>query len=366
MLTIWREAVRQFEEGNDFVLATILSVKGSSPRHVGTRFLIRRDGTIVGTIGGGLFEADVQEFAAGALKDGTSHRVSFSFRGPDADSLEMICGGDVEVLVEHVDTSDPDLEAIFRRVLTLIHERRSGLLFTDIPMVPGEAGRPAHLLVEDGDARLGGFPDSDRALEAAPERRALKPVQLLEPAGQDHPVLLELIRPTGTAYIFGAGHVGLCVAHLTAFTDFRTVVIDDRADYASPERVPDAHEIVVIDSFVDCMERFTIDEESFIIIVTRGHAHDKTVLEQALRTDAGYIGMIGSRRKTHVIFEALLRDGFPKEALDRVHAPIGIPIGGETPEEIAISIAAEIIRIRHEKERPSPSHPASKSCPSGK
>ena len=187
-------------------------------------------------------------------------------------------------------------------------------------------------------------------MKSLPERRLLKPAQLLKVPSLTYPVYLERIRPRGTVYIFGAGHVGVCVAHLAAYVGFTVVVIDDRSEFANAERVPEAAEIVVVDSFADEFSSLSLDSDSYVVIVTRGHAHDRTVLVQALRSQAGYVGMIGSRRKTHVIFQALLKEGFAREDLSRVHAPIGLPIGGETPEEIGVSIVAEMVSVRNRKE----------------
>jgi xanthine dehydrogenase accessory factor len=128
--------------------------------------------------------------------------------------------------------------------------------------------------------------------------------------------------------------------------DFRTVVIDDRAEYANAERFARADRINVVPSFHQAFDGLDIDRDSFLVILTRGHLHDKTVLEQALKTDAGYIGMIGSRRKRDLIYRELLDKGFTSEDLGRVHAPIGLAIDAETPEEIAVSIVAELIQVR--------------------
>lgn len=352
MLAIWRAAVKQFEEGRSFVLATILDVKGSSPRHVGTRFLIQKDGTIVGTIGGGLFEAQVQEFAASALRAGTSRRALFSFTGEGAESAEMICGGNAEVLVEFVDAGDKGREEIFKQLSAIAQNRGSGYLLTNIGIpVGGQAEGGIDYLLMDGEGRrFGGFPHADSMMRILPQPRLLKPAQLLDAPGSQYPVFVEWLKAHGTAFIFGAGHVGACVAHLAAYVRFNVVLLDDREEFASPAKVPDAHRVVVVDSFHGAFSDLDVDEDSYLVIVTRGHAHDKTVLAQALRTNAGYIGMIGSRRKTKLILEALLREGFSREDLERVHAPIGLSIGGETPEEIGVSIIAEMIQIRNRKE----------------
>jgi xanthine dehydrogenase accessory factor len=350
MLAVWRAAVEQFDEGKEFVLATILSAEGSSPRHVGTRFLVCKDGKIVGTIGGGLFESDVQRAAKEALEQRTSYRVGFSFRGKDASSSEMICGGNAQVLVEYVDARDRVRHEIFKRVLELIIQRIPGCLLSYPAMPQGGQGEVRHLLLDNEARRLGGFPGDHLALEVIPPTRLLKPAQVISVSGLEHPVLLEWIRPHGTAYIFGAGHVGQCVARLAAYVNFVIVLLDDRAEFASRETVPDADQIIVLESFRDAFKDLPVDEESYIVIVTRGHAHDQTVLQQALRSRAGYIGMIGSRRKTRLVLDHLLKEGFTREDINRVHAPIGLPIGGETPQEIAVSIIAEMIQIRSRKD----------------
>jgi xanthine dehydrogenase accessory factor len=351
MQDIWKAAVGEFEKGQDFVLATILVARGSSPRHTGTRFLIRKEGSTVGTIGGGLFEANVQRFAADALRNGTSHRALFSFSGRDAGSSDMICGGEAEVLVEFVNTADKAKERIFRRMAEIAGQRTSAYLLTGVAIAPGESTSASveHLLLDKEGGSVGGFAGDDIAVKALPQSRLLKPVQLIDVPGLQYPVFLEWVHPRGTVYIFGAGHVGVCVAHLAAYVDFKVVVVDDRAEFANLQRIPEATEVMVAASFVDAFSALSTDEDSYLVVVTRGHAHDKTVLAHALRTRAGYIGMIGSRRKTSLIYEALLKEGFTQADLHRVHAPIGLPIGGETPEEIGVSIVAEMIAVRNGK-----------------
>jgi xanthine dehydrogenase accessory factor len=352
MSAIWKAAVEQFENQRDFVLTAILSVRGSSPRHVGTRFLVKRDGSIVGTIGGGLFEARVQQLAASALESRTSHRALFSFTGQDTQSPDMICGGDTDVLIEFVDSKDRVFEEICRKLVSVSGNRTAAYLFTEIGLSKGSQGAcvTKHLLMDGHDLWIGGFQAEEAAVKAIPEERLLKPTQLLTVSGSEYPVFLEWLRPTSTAYIFGAGHVGACVAHLASYVNFKVVLVDDREEFASATKVPEADQIHVVGFEDSCLD-LQLDEDSYIIIVTRGHAYDKTVLTQALRTTAGYIGMIGSRRKIKLIFESLLMEGFSREDLQRVRAPIGLPIGGETPQEIGMSIVAEMIELRNRKDR---------------
>jgi len=249
MLAIWRAAVEQFEQGNDFVLATIVGVAGSSPRHLGTRFLVRKDGAIVGTIGGGQFEAKVQDLARDALKEGMSRRAPFSFTGQDASSSDQLCGGSAEVLVEYVDARDQSLREVIGRLSEISLQRGSAFFFTPMSIPPGGQGRVEHLLTDGSAWKLGGFPGEELAIRAMPESRLLKPAQLLEVPGLQYPIFLERLRPTGPAYVFGAGHVGECVARLAAYVDFKVVVLDDRAEFASRERIPEADEVVVLHTY---------------------------------------------------------------------------------------------------------------------
>lgn len=149
-----------------------------------------------------------------------------------------------------------------------------------------------------------------------------------------------------TAFIFGAGHVGQALEPILRYVNFTTKVIDDRPDFANRERFPEADEVVVIDSFLDAYQGMETDENSYIIIVTRGHSGDYDVLKQTLKRQTAYIGMIGSRSKVAEVYRMLREDGFSQEDLDRVYSPIGTDIFAETPEEIAISITGEMIKVR--------------------
>lgn len=149
-----------------------------------------------------------------------------------------------------------------------------------------------------------------------------------------------------TAYIFGAGHVGLALEPILRHIDFNTVVVDDREEFANRERFPLATEVKVIENFKKTFEDITCDENSYIIIVTRGHMGDYDVLKDALKEKNAYLGMIGSKSKTALLYDMLREDGVSQEQLDKVYAPIGENIFAETPEEISISIAAEMIKVR--------------------
>ena len=159
---------------------------------------------------------------------------------------------------------------------------------------------------------------------------------------------VEAFKDSSQAYIFGGGHVALALDPVLRHVDFETTIIDDRAEYANPERFPDSVRTIVCDTFDHCFEEIDdeLDEDSFLIIVTRGHRGDLQVLRQALRKPHKYLGMIGSRHKNSILFEQLLKEGFTQEELDAVYTPIGLEIKSETPEEIGVSIAAEMILVR--------------------
>ena len=347
MSSIWEAIVRQFEQQRKFVLATILSVQGSSPRKVGAKVLILDNGDVVGTIGGGLFEANVRDFALNAIEDRTTSRLSFTFHGQDAGSDQMICGGSVEVLVEFVHPGSKTKEQIYRRLANSIHERVSTLLIKPVLLEQGQTTKAEldYMCIDESGATLGDFENSAVCLKSIPPKRLLKPAQIIFPWDPGSPVLIEWVYPRSIVYVLGAGHVGACVCHLASYVDFMVVGIDDRHEYANVDNLPDADEIVVT-PFENSFEKLCVDRNSFIVIVTRGHAHDKIALAQALKTDAAYIGMIGSKRKIRLIYDSLIDEGFSESDIARVHAPIGLPIGGETPHEIAVSIVAEMIQER--------------------
>ena len=163
-------------------------------------------------------------------------------------------------------------------------------------------------------------------------------------------VFVEPITPQPTVYIFGAGHIGFAVSKIAKMTGFRVSVIDDRPAYACAARFPEADEFFVEDP-ADMVSRLNLNKVSYLVIACRGHLEDQRVLAQAVNTPAGYIGMLGSRKKTKTVFSNLKSEGITQAALDRIHSPIGLPISTETPEEIAVSIMAEIIDIRRRKKR---------------
>ncbi|MDP2268319.1 MAG: XdhC family protein, partial [Deltaproteobacteria bacterium] len=153
------------------------------------------------------------------------------------------------------------------------------------------------------------------------------------------------VAPDNILYLFGAGHISTCLAPLAKMIGFTVVVIDDREEFCNGERFPEADELLVV-PFTEVFDRIVVSPSSYLAILTRGHIFDHMVLQAALRHSPAYVGMIGSRRKIDILYRSLLEEGFSQASIEKVHAPIGLPIGAESPEEIAICIAAELIKIR--------------------
>ena len=172
-------------------------------------------------------------------------------------------------------------------------------------------------------------------------------IEYIDP--QDPGSFVEDFKSSSRAYLFGGGHVAKALDPVLRHVDFETTIIDDREEYANPERFPEAERTIVCDTFDHCFDEIEPDEDSYLIIITRGHRGDLQVLRQALRKPHAYLGMIGSRHKNALLYKQLLEEGFTQEELDGVYAPIGLDINSETPEEIGVSIVAEIIRVRAEQ-----------------
>jgi xanthine dehydrogenase accessory factor len=333
------------EDGDDLVQATIIKHAGSTPRSVGSKMFVRRDGSVIGSIGGGLVEFEIQKLAREIFATGKARVETVELSGKDAATTDqMICGGRLEFLLEYLSAA-PASSRELRKLVTTLQEGKKGYLIKALDTNGETVSQMERCLVRKNSTVLGSFPGSDTwlpLLTAEADRKKCAVVAEVE--GKSF-----FVEPTfspGTVYLFGAGHVSRPVAALSGMVGFSTVVLDDRSEFANAERFPNADRIIVIPSYDNLFSGLDIDRDSYLVIVTRGHLHDKTVLEQSLHTSAGYIGMIGSRRKQHLLYQELMGKGFTEEDLKRVFNPIGLDISAETPEEIAVSIVAELIQVR--------------------
>jgi len=338
-MNVFKGIAKLLSEGESVVLATILDRSGSAPRSVGSRMAVRANGSILGTVGGGVLEARVQDLASEVFKTRKTMVRKFTLTAEDASRMGMICGGQVRILIDFLDASEDLQGRFYNDVVAALDAHRQALLVTLIPGEQGDFERPVHgLIVKDGS--FTGTLDPALVREVADLFGGRQP-DVVRHGEQDF--FVEPLCRQGSVFIFGAGHIGRELAPLSKLVGFRTIAVDDRQEFANRARFPSADAVLVLDSFANAMNGLNIDEESCLVIVTRGHAHDKTVLGLALATKAGYIGMIGSRKKRDAVYEALIEEGFTRDELERVHCPVGLDIKAETPEEIAVSIVAELI-----------------------
>lgn len=336
----------------DFVLAVILSRQGAAPRSAGTRMILRRDGGTMGSIGGGSLEAEVQRMANEVFHSGAGCTRRFDLTPEETDRIGMICGGRVEILLHLMDSSLDTYPGLYEQLSRELEACGTACLITQIPQDFAPYAELPQILLNRWGSILAcaGFQGEssarcERILESVHQASGSLPRCVCIPIGQER-FLVERLEASKTVFIFGAGHIARELAPLTKQVGFRTIVLDDRLDFADPQRFINADSVIALSSFDQAFHQLCISCSSYVVILTRGHAHDKTVLRQALQSQAGYIGMIGSRRKRDAIYHALAQEGFSPQDLARVHSPIGLTIGAETPEEIAVSIVAELIQVR--------------------
>ncbi len=353
-MEIVKEILRAKLDGQKIVLATIIHTQGSIPSFQSSKMLIREDGSIAGTVGGGCVEAEVWAAAKEVLAEGSPRKLTFNLNADPRYDVGLTCGGTLEIYLELITPGSAPV--LYQEILRLNNWNQKSVLAT-IVHSPDSASvmENGKLLVREDGSFLGTL--GNAAVEKEVQAAALevlnkeKPRKLLVHSGksdEDNPAIeiaLEPILPQPVCYILGAGHVGQCVSRIAAMAGFKVVVADDREQFANKEKFPDASEALATD-WEKLFQTIKPNNSSYLIIVTRGHKEDMTVLRWAVTTEARYIGLIGSRRKVISIYKVLEQDGISREKLERVHAPIGVGIGALTPEEIAVSIVGELIAVR--------------------
>jgi xanthine dehydrogenase accessory factor len=338
-------------QGQSVAYTALVETRGSTPQKAGATMLVFPDGSQTGTLGGGCVEAEVKRRALKLLDEGQREILTFQLDSDYGWDDGLICGGRMTMLVDPIGPEDDPAYFQSLRELSL-----GGTGCTEAIVFDAEAAFASGDSGGSGDRYL-----LDRNGKVLASRAAK------DPPG----ALLENLRPLterprpyikqGISYlprlvrcrlvIVGAGHVGQKVAELSADADFDVWVIDDRESYCNPERFPKAKRLIV-NPIETALKNLEVDPDTFCIIVTRGHNHDEEALYHLAESNARYIGMIGSKRKIKLIFEDLLAEGISREALRRVHAPLGFDIGSQTVPEIAISIVAELIACRNLGDEP--------------
>ncbi len=341
-IDLFSKAASALEDGQPVALVTVIATAGSTPGKIGYKMLVfGRDENVAGTVGGGLLEAKMTAEALAMLQRPDSRLFRFCL-GESPDDEKGICGGEVEFLIETFDsTSLP----FFREITSMQNRGESGIILSVIS--PGEVPLKLFLAAPDQIKALGSGGQTQfnsKVADAAGKMLAAGADGIRVTDGATD-VFVEPLTKCHRVVILGAGHVSSHIARLARSVHFSITVCDDRPEYANRERFPDADQIVVED-FGRAFERLRPDGHSYVVIVTRGHRHDGICLEQAVKSDARYVGMIGSKRKTLELLQKLRDQGVPEERLSRVYAPIGISIGAVSAEEIALSIVSELVKIK--------------------
>ncbi len=345
---VFQAAIDILDEGGAGAMSTIISSKGSLPMSEKSKMLVTPEGKIIGTVGGGCLEADVWTEARRVMEAGKSHIQQFVLTEKYAGESGLNCGGVVEILTEPLPEEGRD---IFRTILELKDTGHRGALvtiLTDHPRYPD--GRRKLLMCDDGQT-VGSL--GDDTLEAFATERGWTILQgenfaVVDYQTEDGDTLqlfMEPVLPTPTVYVFGGGHVSFFVVRAAKLAGFKVKVIDDRPAFANKERFPQVDDAIVME-LDEVGGAFDFGQDDYVILVTRGHQHDQQIIEQIYDCQARYLGMIGSKSKIAKMWKRLEGKGIERHYLDRIHAPIGLNIGADSPEEISISIVAELVRER--------------------
>jgi xanthine dehydrogenase accessory factor len=345
MRDLLEELTKTIDQGRDCVYCAVVETRGSTPQKAGAAMLVFPDGSQRGTLGGGCVEAEVKQRALGLLTAcGRAEVLTFNLDDNYGWDDGLICGGRMSMLVDPISPNASSI-AYYRRFFELVDQ---GQGCTQAVVLKAQDGRmPASRYLFDARGELAGqVAENGNADEV---RRHVSPLdQRPRPASHQGIAYLPVL-PRITLFIVGGGHVGQAVGWLAAEADFDIWVLDDREAYANSQRFPAAARIMIgdIGATLKSLATESISPSFYCIIVTRGHNHDEEALFHLVNTRAGYVGMIGSRRKIKLIYEDLIAKGVAPEVLEKVHAPLGFEIGSQTVPEIAVSIVAELIACRN-------------------
>jgi len=319
----------RLSRGEDLVLVTVIASSGATPRGAGARMLIGREGRICGTIGGGAVEYRSEQIAAKVLSEKTSLGYDFTLTKDDVQNLGMICGGACNVFFHYIPAGDRHTLALAERAEAAFQSGSDLWLLTDV----GQRSQMGLFTPENGVWGL--EVPQDLPLSRHPQRTG--------------DIFAEQINTSGRVYVFGGGHVAQELVPVLTHVGFRCVVMDDRPEFTRTELFPGA-ETVICGDLQRISDYLTIGSEDYVCVMTRGHAYDTVVQAQVLRCGPTYCGVIGSAHKAAGVRKTLKEEyGLVDAELDLVTTPIGLNIKGETPAEIAISIAAQMILHRAER-----------------
>lgn len=317
-------------------LASVGKRHGSLPMSATAKMLVTAGGARLGTVGGGCLEAEIIERAMDVLERRVPAVSSHSLNAELAGDYGLTCGGTAEMVIEPV-YPDAVLAAVYAEAASVVARGEHAVMASALDWTDGPRKAIWSHPGDEGEL-VGRADDAMRAAMRAFDARAEAPFV-------ESGVMVERIAGKPRLVVFGAGHVGAKVAQAAAFAGWRVSVVDDRADFADASRLPFAERAVVCD-FHEVAAAVPLDAETYVVIATRGHQHDVVLAGQLAPLGLRYLGMLGSRRKVAMTAKVLREWGVPEPDLARIHAPVGIAIGADTPEEIAVSVVAEMIAVR--------------------
>ena len=348
------DEIRQLlNEGETLAVTTIVSTLGSTPREVGAKMIVTASGEILGTIGGGCGEAEAQRQAVEAIRALQPKMVKVELLDDIESNSPAVCGGVLDAFIDPWHKGS-DIAMQLAEELDNISKTGNAAVLVSVLATTGinDAGPGDKCLVRDGEVYCGNIrnPELLAAVlqEAAvrQEREDCLRMTLELSNGCKADVFFEVMTAVRKVIIVGAGHLAIPLAQYTKILGFHTTVMDDRVVYANRERFPDVDEVLTGD-MAETLSSLEITPQTYIVLITRGHQFDEPCLRAVIHSPAKYIGMIGSRRRVKACFIRFREeDGIPGELLDRIYTPIGLDIQAESPEEIALSIAAELVKVR--------------------
>lgn len=347
MKEVFHEAAAELDEGRPVVVATVVRTKGSTPQKPGAKLLVRDDGSGVGTLGGGCVEGDIWFAARELMKRGGSAQYrDYELNEDLAAEDGLVCGGTMYFLIDPVYEAGSYLD--YAREIDAAYAGGPAVALATVTAAGDGAGTlGARLFMREDGSTEGtlGSPEMDR--EAVKKARELMVHGKNEfVTMRDGPeFFVEAYTTPPQMVLCGGGHVSKAIAPLAATLNFRVFVTDDRQEFANSDRFPEA-DIIVAEKPESALPQLPINANTFIIIATRGHRYDNVALEAAAMTPAKYVGLLGSKRKTILIYEDLIRSGLPIERIREIRSPVGLDVRGRTPEEIAVSIMAEVLMFR--------------------
>ncbi len=332
------------------VLATVTSTQGSTPQKPGCSAIFGKNKLLTGTVGGGAVELAIGELARKAIRSGKTGYYRFDLDNDITDLEAAICGGGMSILLDGALAKHIE---VFETLRNSVKNRISGVLATFCGSGSSKCNGVTRIWVTSETMSEFKEKVSEEILSAVKEMLdnsnpdEFREIILKDSSKSDIKMaFLESVVPQMQLIIAGAGHVGKALAHFGKLLDFEVTVWDDRPEFASKTNLPDADKILT-GSIEESLGKITVNKDSFIVIVTRGHKGDADVLKQFIGSDAGYIGMIGSRRKIAQVRDSFLNNGWATvEQWEKIHSPVGLEIGSKTVQEIAVSIAAQLIQVR--------------------